>query len=172
MVVSRRVLGSITIAHVTATWFMVGLIWTVHTLHYPLLGTAGRMGRGADGVRYYDTLQSEHVDRIGALLLLPWLTEGLTLLGLLAAAFLGGWRRLQTPMVVNGVGMAVVLAISGFWSAPAHGRLLDGFDESTYDRLMSANFVRTIAWTMCGVAAVWAMVIVIRDAQHDGSAPT
>ena len=167
MIVSRAALRNVAIIHVLATWFMVGLIWTVHHLHYPLLGTAGRLGRGPEGMRYYDTLQSEHVDRIGDLLLLPWLTEGLTLLALLAAACLGGWRRMRLAMLVNGAAMGVVLAISGFWSAPAHGRLLDRFDASTYDGLMTANLVRTLAWTVCGAAAVWSLVIVTRDDSDD-----
>ncbi len=160
---------SLVLVHLVATWFMVGLIWTVHHLHYPLLGTAGRIGRGPEGARYYDTLQSEHVDRIGALLLLPWLTEGLTLLALLAIAFLGGWRGLRLPMLVNGTAMGIVLAISGFWSAPAHGRLLDAFDESTYDRLMTANLVRTLAWTVCGAASVWALIVTLRNSRTDGA---
>jgi hypothetical protein len=167
VVVSRASLRNVVIVHVVATWFMVGLIWTVHVLHYPLLGTAGRTAQGTEGMRYYDTLQSEHVDRIGALLLLPWLTEGLTLLALLAAAYLGGWRRIRLATLVNGAAMAVVLAISGFWSAPAHGRLLDRFDESTFDRLMAANLVRTLAWTVCGIAAVWGLVILMRDDSDD-----
>jgi hypothetical protein len=53
--------------------------------------------------------------------------------------------------------MAVVLAISGFWSAPAHGDLADGFDASVHDRLMTANLIRSIAWTVCGVAATWVL---------------
>lgn len=171
MTVSRRSVVGIVVAHVVATLFMVGLIWTVHALHYPLLGTAGREGRGPEGMRHYDILQTEHVDRIGALLLLPWLTEGLTLLALWAVAFLGGWRALRMPTLINGAAMAVVLAISGFWSAPAHGRLLDGFDESTFDGLMAANLVRTLAWTVCGVTAVWSLVVLFRDAPQSDTVP-
>ena len=51
--------------------------------------------------------------------------------------------------------MAVVLVISGFWSAPAHAKLADGFDKSVHDQLMTVNFIRTLAWTVCGVCAVW-----------------
>jgi hypothetical protein len=51
--------------------------------------------------------------------------------------------------------MAIALVISGFWSAPAHGKLADGFDKDLHDRLMTANLVRTLAWTLCGICAVW-----------------
>jgi len=54
--------------------------------------------------------------------------------------------------------MGVVLAISGFWSAPAHGDLMKGFDQGVYDRLMTADLIRTFAWTVCGITAVWILV--------------
>ena len=138
------------IIHVMATFFMVGMIWTVHHLHYPLFTLVGEDS--------YIAFQQEHVDRIGALLFIPWLTEGLTLLGLLFLAFVGERPDLRVPTAINSVGMAVVLVISGFWSAPAHGDLSDGFDVSVHNRLMDANLVRSLAWSVCGVAAVWTII--------------
>lgn len=138
------------IIHVVATFFMVGMIWTVHHLHYPLFALVGE--------ETYVAFQQEHVDRIGALLFVPWLAEGATLLGLLALAFIGGRSELRLPTVVNSLAMAVVLVISGFWSAPAHGDLSDGFDAAVHDRLMNANLVRSLAWTVCGAAAVWTII--------------
>ena len=142
------------IAHFAATFFMVGLIWTIHKVHYPLFANVGDDA--------YITFQAEHVDRIGKLLLLPWLTEGVTLLGVLALAFSGERSALRIPALLNGFAMAVVLIISGFWSAPSHGKLADGFDASVHTTLMNANLVRTIAWSVCGICAVWIVSIVWR----------
>jgi hypothetical protein len=126
---------------------MVGLIWTIHTVHYPLFAHVGEST--------YVAFQSQHVDRIGKLLFLPWLTEGITLLAVLVLAFFGNQRNLRLPAFLNGVGMAIALIISGFWSAPAHGDLADGFNAAVHDRLMTANLVRSLAWTLCGVCAKW-----------------
>ena len=126
---------------------MVGLIWTIHTVHYPLFAHVGEST--------YVAFQSQHVDRIGKLLFLPWLTEGITLLAVLVLAFFGNQRNLRLPAFLNGVGMAIALIISGFWSAPAHGDLADGFNAAVHDRLMTANLVRSLAWTLCGVCAIW-----------------
>ena len=126
---------------------MVGLIWTIHTVHYPLFAHVGEYT--------YVAFQSQHVDRIGKLLFLPWLTEGITLLAVLVLAFFGNQRNLRLPAFLNGVGMAIALIISGFWSAPAHGDLADGFNAAVHDRLMTANLVRSLAWTLCGVSAIW-----------------
>lgn len=126
---------------------MVGLIWTIHYVHYPLFAYVGEAN--------YVQFQQSHVDRIGTLLALPWLTEGVTLLVLIVVSVFGPTRRIRIPAVLNGAAMAVVLVISGFWSAPAHAKLADGFDKSVHDQLMTVNLIRTLAWTVCGVCAVW-----------------
>ena len=143
----QRNLRTLIVIHTAATMFMVGLIWTIHYVHYPLFALVGEST--------YVSFQAEHVERIGKLLFVPWLTEGITLLGVLALAFLGGRKALRVPAVINGAAMAVVLVISGFWSAPAHAKLADGFDKSIHDQLMTANLIRTLAWTVCGACAVW-----------------
>jgi len=143
----QRYVRPLLIIHLTSSLFMVGLIWTIHTVHYPLFAHVGEST--------YVAFQSEHVNRIGKLLFLPWLTEGLTLVGILLLAFFGQHRNLRVPAFLNGIGMAIALIISGFWSAPAHGKLANGFNKDVHDRLMTANLVRTLAWTLCGICAVW-----------------
>ncbi len=140
-------LRTLIVIHAAATMFMVGLIWTIHYVHYPLFAYVGEST--------YVSFQAEHVARIGRLLFVPWLTEGVTLLGILALAFLGGRTDWRVPAVINGAAMAVVLVISGFWSAPAHAKLADGFDKSVHDQLMTVNLIRTMAWSVCGVCAIW-----------------
>lgn len=151
MTLTSVVLKRIALAHVAATLFMVGMIWTIHTVHYPLFAEVGPAT--------YESFQAAHVDRIGKLLLLPWLTEGLTLLALLWAAFVGRARSLRIPSAIGAIAMAVVLMISGVWSAPAHGELADGFDTVVHNRLMTANLVRTLAWTVRGATAVWIVAL-------------
>lgn len=154
-VVSHRLQMTITatqertifLTHVVATWFMVGMIWTIQTVHYPLFADVGPES--------YVQYQAAHVDRIGPLLVVPWLVEGLTLLALMWLAFLRSRHSLRVPVAIGAVSMAVVLVISGFWSAPAHGELAEGFDAAVHDRLMTANLVRTLAWTLRGVTAAW-----------------
>ena len=56
--------------------------------------------------------------------------------------------------VINAVAVAVALVISGFWSAPAHAKLADGFNESVHQQLMTVNLIRIFVWTVCGICAV------------------
>ena len=145
------------VIHFAATLFMVGLIWTIHYVHYPLFAYVGEST--------YASFQAAHVERIGKLLFVPWLTEGITLIGVLALAFLGGHKALRVPAVINGAALAVVLMISGFWSAPAHAKLADGFDTSVHDQLMTVNLIRAIAWTVCGICAIWIVLLNSADNQ-------
>ena len=157
----QKYVRPVVVLHLASTFFMVGLIWTIHLLHYPLFAYVG------DDT--YVAFQQEHVDRIGVLLFVPWLTEGVTLLAVLGLAFAGGRRDLQLPAALNATAMAVVLIISGFWSAPAHGDLSDGFDATVHDRLMNANLVRTLAWTVCGITATWILLKVWTPQRHNNS---
>jgi len=143
----QRNLRPLIVVHAAASMFMVGLIWTIHYVHYPLFAYVGEST--------YASFQAVHVERIGRLLFVPWLTEGFSLIGIVALAFLGSRKTLRVPAVINGAAMAVVLVISGFWSAPAHGKLAEGFDKAVHDQLMTANLIRTLAWTVCGACAIW-----------------
>ena len=143
----QRNLRPLIVVHAATSMFMVGLIWTIHYVHYPLFAYVGEST--------YASFQAVHVERIGRLLFVPWLTEGFTLIGILALAFLGGRKTLRVPAVLNGAAMAVVLVMSGFWSAPAHARLADGFDKAVHDELMTVNLIRSLAWTVCGACSIW-----------------
>jgi len=143
----QRNLRPLIVVHAAASMFMVGLIWTIHYVHYPLFAYVGEST--------YASFQAVHVERIGRLLFVPWLTEGFSLIGILALAFLGGRRTLRVPAVINGAAMAIVLVMSGFWSAPAHGKLAEGFDKAVHDQLMTVNLIRTLAWTVCGACSIW-----------------
>lgn len=95
----QRYIRAVLIAYLASTLFMVGLIWTIHYVHYPLFAHVGEST--------YVAFQSEHVNRIGKLLLLSWPTEGLTLLAILVLAFLGQRSDLRLPAFLNGIGMAI-----------------------------------------------------------------
>lgn len=143
----QRNLRPLIVVHAATSMFMVGLIWTIHYVHYPLFAYVGEST--------YASFQAVHVERIGRLLFVPWLTEGFSLIGIVALAFLGSRKTLRVPAVINGAAMAVVLVMSGFWSAPAHGKLAEGFDKSVHDELMTVNLIRSLAWTVCGACSIW-----------------
>ncbi|MGZ0214766.1 MAG: hypothetical protein ACKVKP_01745 [Acidimicrobiales bacterium] len=133
--------SEIVILHALSCWFMVGLIWTIHAVHYPLFADVGSQN--------YAQFQAHHVERIGKLLLVPWALEGITAVLLIVVI-----PKKQKMLVIAGaILMAGILVLSGLVSAPAHAELADGFNESVHSQLMNANLARTLLWTMRGVIA-------------------
>lgn len=125
--------------HAAATWTMVGLIWTIQVVHYPLFSLVG-----ADTfVRY----EAAHTRRMGRLLVLPAFAE------VLLAALLFVTRP---DLLTFGAGalLAGIWIMTAFVHAPLHGRLADGYDAELAGRLTRANWWRTAAWTARGAIAL------------------
>lgn len=152
------------VVHLVATWFMVGLIWTIHVVHYPLFAFVGP--------DEYVAFQAEHVRRIGMLLIVPWVIEGACILALLILAWRSKSRALLVPSVLGAAAMGIVLIMSGFFSAPAHGKLADGFDAAVHSDLMRADLIRTIAWTIRGGISIWVLVLLTSTGRRDISNTT
>jgi hypothetical protein len=52
------------------------------------------------------------------------------------------------------IGLGLILLIwfsTLLLQIPAHQRLLEGFDAITYKRLVSSNWIRTVAWSARGL---------------------
>ncbi len=142
--------AALVLAHLAATGAMVGLMWTIHFVHYPLFGLVG--------AERYGEFQSEHMRRITGVLVVPWGAETLTAVGLVVAAPTDGLRALA---VAGLVAVGAVLGLTGLLAAPAHGRLLDGFDEAVHRRLLAVDLVRTAVWTLrlgIALAIAWQTV--------------
>lgn len=132
------------VLQLAATLIMVGLIWFVQIVHYPLLGAVG----GPEFARY----EQAHVRQTGYVVIPPMLLE------LATAAAMLAWRPEGAPRWVPLVGiglLAVVWASTFLLQAPAHGRLVDGFDAATHRLLVVSNWIRTAAWSARGGLLSW-----------------
>ena len=145
----RLRLDVVVVVQAVVTALMIGMIWTVHLLHYQLFPLVGATA--------WDRYESAHVDRIGNILFGPWLVEGLCVLVLLSARP----RNLRVLAFVGAFLMLFILIDTAAFSAPAHGVLLDRWDRSTYDELMVVNLIRAWLWTAKGVVAVWMLWLVV-----------
>jgi hypothetical protein len=144
----------VVLVQLVVTVLMVGMIWTVQVVHYDLFPLVG--------AESWDAYEHAHVDRIGKVLFGPWLIEGLCVLVLLLAHP----KRLRVAAIISAFLMLFILIDTAAFSAPAHGVLLDRWDQQTYDELMIVNLVRAWLWTAKGAVAVWMMVEVMRVAMR------
>ena len=131
-------------ANLVATLYMVGLIWFVQLVHYPLLAQVGKAEFAA--------FERAHVARTGPVVGPPMLIELATTAGLLVTAPFG------VPAGATWLGAALLTIVWGstaLLQVPSHRRLGEGFDARTHRRLVTTNWIRTAAWTARGALVLW-----------------
>ncbi len=123
-------------AHAAATWALVGLIWTVQIVHYPLFAQVG-----ADAFRSY---HARHTRRI------TWIVAPLMATELLTAVLLVV-RGAREPWLLASLAPLAFNWLSTWRTQiPLHNRLATGFDAAVHRRLVTTNWWRTAAWTIRG----------------------
>jgi hypothetical protein len=124
--------------------FLMGLIWIVQAVHYPLMSRVG-----AERFVEYERLHA------------AWITPVVGPAMLLEAA-ISGWLIVQRPPTIPawsawlGAALVALIWVVTFGiSVPCHATLSEGFDASAHDRLVSTNWLRTIGWTARAALSVW-----------------
>lgn len=131
------------LVHVAATLVMVGLIWFVQVVHYPLMAQVSQ----SDFVGY----EREHQRRTTFVVAPAMLLEAVTAVMLCAFPPAGVGRT--WPAV--GVSLLAVIWLSTFLiQVRQHRRLSQGFDAVTHRRLVWCNWLRTVAWTGRGIVGL------------------
>jgi hypothetical protein len=123
-----------------STLSMVGVIWFVQIVHYPLFE---RVGREA-----FAEYERRHQQRTTIVVAPLMLIEALT------AVLLLFWRPEGVTVWLPWVGLvlvAVLWASTFFWQVPAHEKLAAEFEPATHVRLVRSNWLRTAGWTARGL---------------------
>ncbi len=125
------------------TLTLVGLIWFVQVVHYPLFALLGAS---------FPTYHRQHVRRTG------WVVAPLMVAeAVLAIALV--WRQsteVSPAATWLGLGLLSLIWTSTFAvQVPLHKRLERGYNAAVCSRLVRSNWNRTVAWTLRGVLAVW-----------------
>ncbi len=127
-----------------SAWMMVGLIWLIQIVHYPLFAFVGKDA--------FVSYASQHVRSITLIVAPIMLIELVTSIALLLV------RPHAVQMWIAVLGMFLVVAAwFSTWQLqiPAHEKLAAGFDSATCARLVGTNWIRTIAWTFHGIVTGW-----------------
>lgn len=129
--------------HCAATWALVGLIWTVQMVQYPLFETVGR-----EAFRAYHKRHTRQITWVVAPLMLMELGTGLAWA---AEATRNPWVLASlAPLAFNWLSTWRV-------QIPLHESLSNGFDPEAHRKLVSSNWWRTLAWTLRGVFLLLAL---------------
>ena len=125
--------------HLGSTWFMVGLIWLIQVVHYPLFARVGK-----DQFVLYEREHSRLITFIVAPLMLMELGSGVGV-GLLL------FQSYPIAMIGNAILLAAIWISTFAIHVPLHQKLESGFDPSLHERLVSTNWIRTFSWTVRGI---------------------
>jgi hypothetical protein len=133
-----------------STMFMVGLIWFVQVVHYPLFS---RVGTAA-----FVDYQLRHQKQTSLVVAPPMLIEAFS-------SVLLAWYPPEGigygPIFL---GVALVFAIwfsTACLQIPCHGALAKSFDPVCHRRLVATNWFRTLAWTARGLLASWMVYVIM-----------
>ncbi len=134
-----------------STWYMVGLIWMVQVVHYKMFDRVGT----EEFVQY----EADHNRLITPIVGIPMLIELATAAALLysAPSTLPRWAALA--------GLAMVVAIwisTAVLQVPCHSKLMHGFDQQAYQRLVATNWLRTALWTARGAMMGYFTAVAMR----------
>ncbi len=128
------------LTHLAATLFLVGLIWVVQVVHYPLFAKVG--------AEHFHGYWQGHTRLITWLVAPSMLIEGVT--G--ALLFVVRPPGLSLPVLAVAFGLVVLNWLSTWLiQIPFHERLGQRFDLATLRRLVLTNWFRTAAWSLRGL---------------------
>ena len=130
----------IALANVCISWLMIGLIWIVQIVTYPIFSSVG--------CHKYDEFHSKHVSLITPLvapLMLFELFVGVMLLVVSGPFWYYGYS------VINLIFLAIIWASTFFIQIPLHAKLSLRFDRKFHTSLVRTNWVRTFAWSIKGL---------------------
>ncbi len=132
------------LVHLGATLLMVGVIWIVQVVHYPLFA-----GVGAEGWPAYEAAHQSRITLVVGPLMVAELVTAV-------------WLVLDRPaalpaeaVVAGAVLVGVIWASTAFLQVPLHAALGGAFDADAHGRLVATNWVRTLAWTARGGLVLW-----------------
>jgi hypothetical protein len=131
-------------AQLISSSVMMGIIWFVQIVHYPLLQRVG-----TEVFREYHAAHTT---------LTSWVVAGPMLLELISSAAL---LWLRPPNISRALLIVNLLVVCGLWistafvQVPLHNKLANGFDSSVHRGLVRWNWVRTILWTLHAGMALW-----------------
>ncbi len=132
------------LANLSTTLFMVGVIWFVQVVHYPLFSRVG-----GEGFALYSEVHSR----------LTTYVVGPPMLAEAATALLLVFRRpVEIPLWAALVGLALIgmiWASTALLQVPRHTALGSGFDRAALSGLVLTNWLRTAAWSVRGALVLW-----------------
>lgn len=135
------------VIHVAATWFMVGVIWFVQIVHYPLYGSVG--------TAEFEGYEKRHQLKTAWVVFPAMFVELGSLLFLMSRP---SPLSSDPLLVVSFLFLLIIWLSTGFIQMPAHQKLTMGADPEVLKKLVRWNWIRTIFWSLRGLLLVYLLM--------------
>ena len=123
-----------------STLFMVGVIWFVQLVHYPLFRFVSK--------EKFSQFEKSHSRYASYVVIVPMLIELVTSIMLLK------WYPTSIPyyLLLLGFILVVIIWVSTFFlQVPSHSILSEGYKFKEIQWLVRSNWIRSIAWSLRGI---------------------
>jgi hypothetical protein len=137
-------LEPVLLVNLAATLVMVGIIWFVQIVHYPLFSRVGTAG--------FPAYSGAHSRLTGLVVGPPMLIEAATAAALVISPPPG------VPVWLAATGLALLAVIwlsTALLQSPRHRELGVGFDAASHRFLVASNWLRTACWSARGLVVLW-----------------
>ena len=142
---------TIFLINIASTWFMVGLIWIVQIVHYPLFGYVDS--------KEFRTYHEKHKILIspvvGIVMIVELITAGILIFQIPKG--IPNWTA-----IVGIILLGVIWFSTLFLQIPYHNKLSSKFDENVLMMLVNTNWIRTICWSLRGVIVLIMLDILMK----------
>ena len=140
--------------NISSTWFMVGLIWLIQIVHYPLFKLVGK--------NEFEIYHNGH-----SVLITP-LVGTVMILELISSILLVVFPPKNVSITIPIIGAILIFIIwasTYFLQIPHHNALSKAYEFKAHNLLVQSNWIRTIAWSMRGLLLVYMLHLLLT--QHD-----
>jgi hypothetical protein len=137
-----------------ATLYMVGVIWMVQIVAYPLFASVGENESPA--------YQKRHQILTTLVVGPPMVFEAFS------SVFLAWYPPpgIGYPIIFAGIILVFIIWIStAALQIPSHEKLLHGFTPKVHNDLVFTNWIRTLSWSARGFLVVWMLALLLSSHQ-------
>jgi hypothetical protein len=129
-----------------ATFYMVGVIWLIQTVHYPLMA--------AVGAPQFVAYAQQHVARIGPVVAPAMLVEAATAVASLYLLY-PLWPAMRPWLWVGLVVLLGIWASTALLQVPCHTVLQQRYEPAVLHKLVATNWLRTLGWSLRGLVMLY-----------------
>ena len=126
--------------NLASTWYMVGLIWLIQLVHYPLFNFVG----SEEFIVFHENHKILITPVVGIVMIVELVTSVILLFQHTCGT--RNWLSIFGIILLGIIWFSTI-----YFQIPFHNTLSSKFNENTLIMLINTNWIRTICWSIRGI---------------------